>query len=685
MPLVEDTPLLRLRGLKALGYPLKAAWWSVAGAAAPRRTALLATWFVVVWFAFAGGIRAGLTGLSFALLVLLPAALLVQHSLLAVGVPKILAQPTSGALTLCLVPFLFLLRKSLPLSPLASDVILCLGVGGAAAGFAHFGGVFRPRLPSVSRAEALWLAVVIPAVFLAPRLGNEVHVGDQVRFYGPSLMDFGNLRVVVNLLNIDPHQVPAPVDACGPLVYHWLFFATPAWMSNFLGSDMDAGISLTLVNFTTAILFFRCLSLCCYSVLEKAGASIGQWGPVGACIGVTGASLGYFYSLAGKLMHVPGEQRNQLMLQLTSSMSIFGNNTLALCLVLLGLLALHEWNATHRPAWLVVAVLVVAFVPAMSITLAPSVGLGITFACLAGVIHRRWLALSAFALAAALVLIELVKLEYFTGTHNEVAFQFDNGRFLQNFSLSFPLVAVAATWCLLRQRTEMSSLFGWTLLGALLVPSFIFLAGEPDVPSTMSMKNASLLLACGCPLVTLALSRWFQIEQRGIFTFRNAALALILLGLINSLGYMLATPLTRLGLPIQPSVSISADYFSALQHIRHTTPRTAIVLDPFSVDHDQANPATIFAARRVVLPSAYELTWRYTNDEVVLRQDAWTLWAGSKFTNEAKASELAACADCLVAPEQVKSEHWKFDAQFGKVFVYRSTSQTASTPKLAGS
>lgn len=640
-----------------------------------RRSMLLTGWFAVFWFILAGGWREGLVGIAFVSCVVLPVALVIQQSLLSSGFPKILAQPLAAALTLIVVPLIFLVRKLVPLNPVAVDVLLCATITIASFVVARFSGTFRPRLPSISFGEAAWLAVVIPVAFIAPRMGNEVRVGDQVMFYGPTLMDFGNLRVVVNLLTHSTFHVPAPVDTCGTLIYHWLYFATPAWLSHFLGGHMDSGTALVLVNFITGVLFFRCVALACNLVVLKGGFSGWRWAPLGACLAVSGASLGYFYAFAAKAHLVPMGERNQLMLQIPSSMSTFGNNTLALCLILLALTLLMAWNDGGPLPRLMLAAVLAGFVPAFSITLAPTVGLGIGLACLTGAVRRGWLALSVFVVAGALSLTLLTALGYFKGSASVPVMSFDGGQFLQNAVLAFPLVVAASLWCCWKHRASSVCLFACMVLATVILPTTLYVAGDPDVPSLMSMKHATLLVTAGIPLVSLALATWWEDRTTRSLLWRRIAVALVLLGFVNSGGYMLATPLTRMGHNIQPSSSIPAGYFDALQHIRRTTPIDALVIDPTGAKNAFSNPVNIFAARRAILPSEYDLTWRYTNDKVERRRAAWQKWNDSGLSDEESAAYLAACADCLVSSAEVKSAHWKLDARFGSYVVYRSLSR----------
>lgn len=649
-----------------------------------RRTLLLMGWFGVLWFLLAGGWREGLVGLAFVAVVILPIALMIQQILLSWKISKTLAQSLAGALTLIVLPFLFLLRKLSPIGPVATDLMLCVVFALASFGVASFSGTFRPRLPSISLGEAAWLAVVIPAVFVAPRLGNEVRVGDQIVFYGPSLMDFGNLRVVVNLLTHDSLQVPAPVATCGTLIYHWLYFATPAWLSHFLGGHLESGTALILMNFVTAVLFFRCVALVCGEVVSKAGFDAQRWAPLGACLAISGASLAYFYAFAAKAHLVPMGERNQLMLQIPSSMSTFGNNTLALSLIILALLLVMAWNDGGKSSRLTLAAVLVAFVPALSITLAPTVGAGLALACLAGAVRRRWLALGAFTTAGGVSLAMLSALGYFRGSRSVPAFSFDGGQFVQNVLFAFPLVVMAVAWCSFHQRSSSTRLFASMFAAAVALPTFLFISGDPDVPSHMSMKNATLLVVAGIPLVTLAIAAWWDASSRHSQGWKIATAAFCLLGFANSAGYLVATPLTRLGYKIQPSSSIPADYYEALRHVRSSTPLNALLLDPTGAENQLSNPGNIFAARRAILPSGYDLLWHYTNEEVERRRTAWRQWRDSSFADEKPAAYLAEAAQCLVSPSEVKSMYWQLDARFGSYFVYRSLPSSHSKDTQQG-
>ena len=629
-----------------------------------------------LWTLLAGSFATALVGGAFLLFIFLPACVLLAGLLRRNGVGEPLADLAGAALAWVSLCFLFLARKFVPVPLWIFDGVAALTLTACAIRFARSPSAAtqgRDRVPFFERADLPWLLVVLPLIFLLPRLGNEVRVGGEVRYYGLFFVDFGNLRSIVNGLNASPGMPLALLDGLGPMSYHWVFFAMPAWMGSFCGAGLESGGTLTLATFLGAVLFFKTLSAACAAVLRETGRIAAPWCAWGAGVGVCCLSVVYFYSALTNVLHLKWftlGYRNHLLLQLPNSLNVFGNNTFALTLTLIAVLALANWNRSRRFLDLAIAAFAVALVPGFSVTLVMGLAAGIFAACLLGAVRKPLPVLLAFAVAGAGFLGIFAALHFFSGRSEKLLLRFDGGQFLQNIGLGFFLVVLGVGWCIARARNPLVSLCACIVGATLAVPSLCVLEGGAAASAGLSMKTASLILALGAlPCAVLIFDWW---KARLVPAWMRWGLALLLVaGAVNTAAYAFSMAMARFSKAKAPA-QIPADYFDALTHIRLTTRPTALVVDPLANEYRIADPTTVIAARRTVLPTEYSRLWGVTSPVVEERAKTWAEWEQSGFADERQAQFFAQLADRLLLRTDLQSASWRFDRKFGEVRVYRS-------------
>ncbi len=629
-----------------------------------------------LWTLLAGSFATALVGGAFLLFIFLPACVLLAGLLRRNGVGDPLADLAGAALAWVSLCFLFLVRKFVPVPLWFFDGAAAVTLTACAIRFARSPSPAtqgRDRVPFFERADLPWLLVVLPLIFLLPRLGNEVRVGGEVRYYGLFFVDFGNLRSIVNGLNASPGMPLSLLDGLGPMSYHWVFFAMPAWMGSFCGAGLESGGTLTLATFLGAVLFFKTLSAACAAVLRETGRVAAPWCAWGAGVGVCGLSVVYFYSALTNVLHLKWftlGYRNHLLLQLPNSLNVFGNNTFALTLTLIAVLALANWNRSRRFLDLAIAAFAVALVPGFSVTLVMGLAAGIIAACLLGAIRKPLPVLLAFAMVGAGFLGIFAALHFFSGRSEKLLIRFDGGQFLQNIGLGFFLVVLGVGWCVARARNPLVSLCACIVGATLAVPSLCVLEGGAAASAGLSMKTASLILALGAlPCAVLIFDCW---KARLVPAWMRWALALLLVaGAVNTAAYAFSMAMARFSKAKAPA-QIPADYFDALTHIRLTTRPTALVVDPLANEYRIADPTTVIAARRTALPTEYSRLWGVTSPVVEERAKTWAEWEQSGFADERQAEFFAQLADRLLLRTDLQSASWRLDRKFGEVRVYRS-------------
>ncbi len=494
------------------------------------------------------------------------------------------------------------------------------------------------------------------------------------------MIDFGNLLSIESVVRAS-HALPmSPVAQSGPLGYHWLYFAFPAWSSEFLGLPGHGANALILANLVNGSLFYLVLSHACARVLKATG----DGDPARRAARLAGLALFaistlYAYQAAVGVLHRSWftlGTRNQLLLQLPHSMACFGNNTLALILCLLIIDTLGRWISSGNRGFLGFAAACASLLPGYSIMLVFPMGLAIVIWTLSGRARRPVLTLSVFGVfaAAALVIFRAIGLFSYGGGGGHVILSFDRGQFIQNVVLGFfPATFAVGIWVWTNRRREvLPSLFPFLCLAlaCLAIPTVSMTKGSPTSPVDFSIKTASLYLVATTPFFAIA-AAWLGARLRQHRVLGLAGIALVGAGLVNSGAYVLQHAFNRALHRDGVVQSISLDHYQALELVARE-PSAAIVIDQFSIPNTVTDPAVMLGGKRVLVGSKYDEIAFPPSAAAKENNALWLGWQSGGFTDEALGRQLAERADLLIAEPEIRSASWQAVGTFEHAAVYRS-------------
>ena len=646
----------------------------------PKKFIFIIFWALFVIICLAGQPIDALAGAFFFAGIFAPAMLLLRALLAQAGIRSPLDFLAGAALAWIALALLFILRGFLGIHPCLFDLGVAAGVWLVAwprLPAAFLIGMFRRwMLSGGGRADLWWGLLLLPVLFLAVRSGYEVRVGQEVHYYGLNFVDFGNLVAVVNLLNASPGLPMQAIEGAGPYSYHWLFFAVPAWIASLGGFQSSPSGALTLANYAGAFVFYKTLSRTCAVALQESGRSKKQWCAWGATLGIFALSIFSFYVFIAERLNLQwgagNALRNHLLLQLPNSINIFGNNTLALTMILLSVLAIVEWNKGERGSYAILAAVLVAFVPGLSATMVPAVASGFLVAALCGAIKRPVRILFSFMLFGAIALGLFWWMGFFSGRGGAVLCEFDGGLFVRNIMGSSPLIIVAMIWCLTNARTGIAVLFSGLVVGTCFLPTFFDLKG--GMGADFSMKNFSLLVAAGAPLAVVMIVDAVTLWRRGALVFSAIILLFVAAGSLNSIGYAASYP-WRVFVTRVPAVKVDSDLYDALIYIKAHSVPTAIVANPLVDGVVDGNPTTTISGRRSLLFN--EFTIKYDKNifnfpEILQLKTQFFDWVQLGCPEGKISADFARRANFAVIDRELPLCDWECIAVFGKVQIYRS-------------
>jgi hypothetical protein len=561
-----------------------------------------------------------------------------------------------------------------------------LALGAVAVRTGALGRAARAALSPTFRAAGWLLGGVVPALACLVWMGFEVRRGGVLRYYGLFTIDFSNLVGMVAMIKASPGPPAFVTAGGGPLHYHWWFFTVAAWLSEFAGARGRCSSALALANFVAAVLLAATLVAAVAAHLGRRLAELDartrhRLAAASAAIVIVAPLSLYAYQFVVNHAHLSWLTvgvRNSLLLSIVNTMSTFGNNALALALVLIVgelLVGLGE-----TPTWRAATAIAVAGVSlcGLSVTLTMPLALAGAAWILLGRVRKPWRLIAA-AVAIGLVGFPLVRASNLMGDSSQhLVVSFDRGQFVQNIAFGMAPLVLLATLSL-RRRPRLS--FAWLLLGAgVLVPTFVDFAGHGAVSSTMSMKISSLLIiAAAAPVAEglVALGAGAPAVVGGPTATRvwRALTALALLaGVGNALAYTGQFAFYRLADRGHPAV-IPADYADALDYVRRETPRAAVVADPNGDLLRDTIGTLLIGERQVWLPTVYSaMLFRSDSDrpEIMSRPQLWRAWERGGFHDETLATAIASGADVLVGPPGLESASWEPRHAAGAYAVYAS-------------
>jgi hypothetical protein len=666
----------------------------------PARTILLTVLSFGAAAYLSGGALAFVKFIVFVAGILVPIAALTSSLLARVGVAPLLRPCIASVFAIIAATPLFYLRRFSQLPPWAIDSLLVVVLLSATV----FGGSLRRfarewRAPLFRQASALLLAAV-PLVFVLVWTGFEVPaIGPSgtpmIRYPGMYRVDFSSLANVTTLVRVSPGLPEFPVVGGGALWYHWHYFTFPAWLADFGGiAVMRSPTSLILCNFATAIVFFASLCAVVASRDDFTGDDPREnRRAIAAVMIVAFAAFSYYaYAFVVARAHQPWlttGDRNKLLLSVLTSITSFGNNALAIAMILLACALVVEWNrgpASTGPGSIVVAVLMFGLSVAYSATLVMPVALALGAWLITGRL-RRPLFVVVVAGVLGIVVLVILRLTHVVGGSSEQPLPgFDHGQFLQNvvFGLAPLVVFVAISFA---SPVRRFTVYWALMLACVAVPTFVRLGGSRTGEAALSMKIASLLVAAAAPIVAEALRAIEQRRERGEGRLLiGIATIAVVLGVGNAAAMLLQFPAARLLGRSGQMAEMPRDYYELLRELRERSTSDAIVADAFVDVLPETLGTMLVAERRVLLPAPYAdpLLHVSVRDALLERRRRFDAWRGEGFADGDASREFAANADYLVVPsESHPGSSWREFSRRGPFALYTSLARESTAVGLS--
>lgn len=512
---------------------------------------------------------------------------------------------------------------------------------------------------------------VLPLAFICTWTGFATPAAESLKFNGLMAVDFGNLVAVAALVKISPGLPELHVVGQGSLHYHWLYYTLPAWLSDFLGGDMPLANAVILMNLAVSQVFMLAVSQ-----LAKA-FSFRRPHPGTAFVTTWVITLAPLITYGWWLLsYLSGKNlfgdRNSMILSPINSLLIFGNNTLAVAMIVAAVLLLLRWNEEQKPVLGICLALLLSMIPAYSATMTPSVGLAFFVWFLLGRVRRPLFA-AALAIGVAVLAYPLLRGLHILGGSTGLGLGFDGGDWFWTFGLcAAPLCMLTLVGLFERRELTLPTLMA---AAGLIVPSLIYTEGTQSNASTFSMKSGTLVIVVMLPLVLAGVERVLRgrtSELASLF-----CVVLVFAGLLNATLYILQNPwMAMTGVTFRESI-LPANYCACLEHLRKHSPRQAIVLD--SIEMQSADPVIWTAAlaeRRIALPSGF---WSETylperQKELDSKRRAFDQWRKEGFQDKEFSKRYAQSVDYLiVAGGKLNDAWWTLDFSAGSFAVYRST------------
>ncbi|MEA2413845.1 MAG: hypothetical protein QOI58_502 [Thermoanaerobaculia bacterium] len=618
---------------------------------------------IVVYLA--GNILAAVGFIVFVAAFLLPACALVLRLPPLRPMPPDLRLIAAGVLVVLLVVPWFFVRKLLPFSPWIADAAMCAILVAAAAKL----GAFRSALGELASAWRLsWFLVLValPLLSALTWLGYEVHAGAEVLFHGLFGIDFGNLVTVVASLRASPSLPLVGLTGAGPMNYHWLYFTLPAMLADFGGIAIPASNALILVNTLMAALLVHTLAAVVRVFRPQCSDQTIRW-----TVAVTlfaSFTVYYYQAVAARvaLGWLAMPTRNHLLLSPLNSMTVFGNNTFALVLVLFAALEVERWNRERRAADLVLGIVAVSMVIGYSATLLVPLAAALMIWLAMGRIARPLMVLIAAVIFGGAAIAMFVAIGVLgSGDSRHTAVAWDHGQFLR-----MAILGMLPLWALLVIAGKKPLNFFHVLIGtAIAAPSFLYVAGSVTGRVDFSMKTGSLLAIAFAPLIADPIDRW----MRGTLPRWQAigAALLVALGLVQTSVYVLQFPYYRITNSRVRRVALPLDYYDALVWIRDHTPPRSIVVDAGGLTLRDENPTLWIGERRGWLPTPNsEAFLSPLHSDVAHRVDVWADFIRDPASTSA--GVIASQADYLMIPRAIQSPFWIPVSRTGSWWIYQS-------------
>jgi hypothetical protein len=515
------------------------------------------------------------------------------------------------------------------------------------------------------------LAAVLPALFSLTWLGYGATVEDTVRFYGLFPVDFANLAIIVSLVNASPGLPLAHLAGGGSIHYHWFYHTIPAWLGGFGGGHTPNPIALALSNLLAASLLLLALADVARRAVPRAPV---RTAVLTAAIVSFAASVEYPYEFIASHAHISFLEigpRNSLLLTIVNGMTAFGNNSIALILILYLPILLARWNEDSSVSALLAGALFLVMVLPYSATLffvtAPVLAAWLVL----GKVRRPLVAVAAVGVIGALGAAVLWRVGVLGDGSAKLSVAFDRGQFARNVLIAFsPLWAVSA----LALRDWRTHAFSWLFLGvSVTVPSLLYIPGTPSGLVDFSMKTASLIAASAAPVVAAGIEAAHRDGRLRPAAWFGAGL--IGVAALCTLAYAGQFAVYRLRGDTSRALVLPAGYVRALEYVRDHSPPDAVLLDPYAMNVKPCIPTLLIGERRTYLPTPSVPGRGALPDPRVLeeREEDYRAWSAAGFLEDGSSKRLARGADFAILGAALPVDsRWEVVDREGRYVVARS-------------
>lgn len=506
-----------------------------------------------------------------------------------------------------------------------------------------------------------WTVLAVAVAAFAIRLGFEARVQGGLGYWGLYGFDFLNLCGVVTCVRESGFPAQSAVVEAGPLNYHWLFFVVPAWISEFLGSGMRVTTALAFFGATAAVMLITTLRL---ATAHAAGRETPS-GQTDLCLMVV--FLGCITTYGAQRLFASSPtlndwlgSRNALLLSPLNCILNFPNVTIALMAAVTVVGLLDEWEASLRPPTAVALAAASVAAAAGCVLFVPPIALAGAGLVLLGFVRKplRFALLVAPFLAVSAVFFRGAG--YWGGAVAEgLAVSLDGGRFLLRLTMSAAPIFVLLPFAFRRARVGPADLA--IAAAAMFVPSVFLITGSPTSASDLSMKSAALFATVLVPRCAAGLT--CVAERYRLKAWPAAAVALVVVvGLSNSVIYLVQFPLARLGILTGRWRTVSPGLYASLRFVRESTPRGTVILSDAWSERTDFDPVVSLGERRVWLGRAYEKFKLYgeapEGTRVSDRREAWKSFLMDPGSGGAQEAWLAVRAGAYVIVRRGQFAGW---------------------------
>lgn len=641
---------------------------------------------IALLYWLSGGVSSLLHFMIFLLLVIWPASAILGHLIFPRGFsPGLKFSGGFFSLLPLLVP-IYLVRKVISYDTFFTDVFLTIFLWLSFFLTKSYNSYRSFRQAGKALGEYTIFSTILLVCLAMIWQGHATEDYGQIKYYGLFPIDFGNLSSIVSLIKM-PNLLPEmDVAGAGQMHYHWFYHVLPALLSDFFGGGLSSDEALILSN----ILVSGFLVVLLIHFIQASNGTIAniRYAILACFLAIFCPTIKYFYQRFADLL--PGQwlspnylgYRNSIMMQPIQGVAFFGNNTVAIGLILLAIIFEKDLRYHKNPNRLLPVSMFLALSIPYSVTLFFPVLVGFFLWVIIKIqeyirLGKKFFLWVIFSgICAAFLVFCYFKIGILSGKYG-LAFGFDRGQFLKHALLALAPVLLPIGYGIWRTKTF--TLETVILISIFLVPSFIYVNGGSTGLVDFSLKMGSLISFISTPMIAWFLSESFNTNSIPR-VLRVSTIGLFLMGLTNTIAFSGQFGAYRfLGVEkfgsLPDAISLDADYVKCLLYIRDHTERSAVILDPEALVHERVNTTLWIGERQsFLMPKAGTYFYDRTNP-VSARNDLWQSWYNSDFRDLHRECEFSRGTDYFIARKE-----WNISSFFETRKVFDHFVVSKSTP-----